>query len=109
MKRVPLSLDPGTYRVRVDALYEGHSISREVALTIRAWPLIQFGSGNEITYPQVASLIGTIFLVLLSLFILFLLLFVREYWLYLHHLRFVDERSLRRLGLISPKRKGVAR
>jgi hypothetical protein len=109
VKRVPLSLEPGTYRIRIDAIYRGRIVSREITLPIRAWPLIRFGENAEVTYYEVASFIGTIFFLLLSLFILFLLLFVREYWLYIHHVRHVTERNLMSIGLISPKRKGVAK
>lgn len=109
MQRIPLSLNPGVYRIRVDAYRRDTIVSRDVRLEIRAWPLVSFGGGTEVTYPEAASFIGSIFFIFLSLFILFLLFFVREYWLYLHHLRLVSERHLDRLGFISPKRKGVVR
>lgn len=109
LKNIPLSLDPGMYRIRVDALYREQVVSREVWVEIRAWPLLRLGGGTEVTYPEAASFIGTVSLALLSFFVLLLLLFVREYWLYLHHLRFVSERHLDRLGFIGPKRKRMVR
>ncbi len=107
-RTVPLLLDPGKYRVRVDAFVGKRIISREAPLVIRAWPLIRFGTGSEITYPELASFIGTIFFILLSLLFFLLALFVREYWLYLHHIRHVTERHLERFGFIG-KRKGVSK
>lgn len=108
-RKAPLSLDPAAYRLRIDAVRDGRIVSREVPLVIRAWPLIRFGEHAEVTYFEVASLLGTIFFLLLSLLILFMLLFVREYWLYMHHIRHVTERNLEKMGFISPKRKGVAK
>lgn len=109
IQRMPLSLNPGVYRIRADAYRRDIIVSRDVRFEIRAWPLVSFGGGTEVTYPEAASFIGTIFLVLFSLFIFLLLFLVREYWLYLHHLRLVSERHLDRLGFISTKRKGVVR
>lgn len=108
LKKIPLIFDPGAYRVRVDAYLNGRIVSREAALTIRAWPLIQFGGGITVTYPEVASYLGTLLFILLSLFLFLLLLFSREYWLYMHRLRHVTEHSFERLSLIG-KRKGVAK
>ncbi len=108
-RKAPLSLEPGTYRIRIDAAHGGRIVSREAVIGIRAWPLIRFSENAEVTYYEVASFLGTIFFLLLSLLILFLLLFIREYWLYMHHIRHVTERHLAAIGLISPKRKGVAK
>jgi hypothetical protein len=107
-RKAPLSIEPGTYRIRIDASYSGRIVSREVVLPIRSWPLIRFGENAEVTYFEVASFFGTIFFLLLSLFLFLLLLFVREYWLYLHHIRHVTERNFGKMGFIS-SRKGVAK
>lgn len=105
-KELPLSLEPGAYTVRVDAFLGGTVVSREVALMVRALPLIRLGEGNEITYQEVASFVGTAFYLLLFLFLILLLLFVREYGLYLRSLRHITERNLMGLGFFGSG-KGV--
>ena len=106
---IPLSLEPGAYRVRVDGYVENRIVSREAKFSVRAWPLIDFGGGAIITYQEVASYLGTAFFSLLSLFFLLLLFFVREYWLYIHAIRSVTEQSLKKLGVIAASRKGVVK
>ena len=108
-ENIPLSLEPGAYRVRVDGYVENRIVSREARFSVRAWPLIDFGGGAIITYQEVASYLGTAFFSLLSLFFLFLLFFVREYWLYLHAIRSVTDQSLKKLGVIAATRKGVVK
>lgn len=100
-KNIPLSIDPAEYRVRVDGTLEGRVVSHEAPFDVHAWPLLSFGPGLMITYPQVASFAGLIFSVLLFFALFFQLLFVREYWASLHALRHVTERHLARLGLIA--------
>ncbi|MEP7162154.1 MAG: hypothetical protein ABI747_00095 [Candidatus Moraniibacteriota bacterium] len=97
---IPLTFDPGEYRVRVDALLGHRVVSREASLSVRAWPLVDLGGGRIITYPEIVSLVGWIFYISFLLLLLFLLLFVREYWFYLHSIRHITERHLARLGFL---------
>ncbi|QQR78643.1 MAG: hypothetical protein IPJ68_06260 [Candidatus Moraniibacteriota bacterium] len=105
--QIPLYLEPGTYRVRVDIMIDGEIISREDAFTLKGLPLLTV-AGREVSYAEVASYIGTLFFLLLFLLFFFLLFFIREYWLYLHSLRAITERQLARIGFFGP-RKGVTR
>lgn len=104
---LPLYLIPGQYRVRADVLIGSERVSREDTFILKGLPLFTLG-GNEITYTQVASYVGTFFFLLLFLFLFLLLLFVREYWLYLHRLRNITESQLARFGFLG-QRKGVIR
>lgn len=101
---LPLMLDPESYRARIDAYTEKQITSREAPFVIRAWPLVQFGDGVEITYPEIVSVIGTVFFVLFSVPLFLLRFFVGEYSLFLRPFRRVTEFHLMRF--IKP-RKGV--
>lgn len=106
-KVIPLYLEPGEYRARADIVIDGETISREDSFKLKGLPLLNI-AGREVSYAEAASYIGMLFFSLLLLFLLFLLLFIREYWLYLHSLRAVTERQLARFGFFG-YRKGVIR
>ncbi|MFA9262529.1 MAG: hypothetical protein ACEQSB_04215 [Undibacterium sp.] len=106
-ERLPLYLEPGTYRVRADVTSGGEVVSREAQFLLQARPLFSI-AGHEVSYVEAATYIGFFFFSLLFLFLFFLLFFIREYWLSLHSLRSITERQLMRFGLIG-KRKGVIR
>lgn len=105
-QEIPVWLEPGAYQVRVDGVLGEEVASRFASLAIRAWPLFEPREGLVITYPQMASFIGSLFYSLASLFLLMLLLYIREYVLHLRAVKNVTEYHLGRLGFI-PKRKGV--
>jgi hypothetical protein len=104
---MPIYLIPGEYRVRADITLNKEMLSREDSLKIKGLPLLRLGN-RTISYSEAASYIGLIFFALLFSFLFTLLLFVREYWLYLHSLRYITGRQLARLGLFGV-RKGVIR
>jgi len=106
-ERIPLSLEPGDYRVRADVMSGWGMTSREATFTLKGLPFLAL-FGREVTYPEAANYLGTFFFSLLFLFLFFLLLFVREYWLSLHSIRGITERQLSRFGFLG-KRKGVIR
>lgn len=104
----PVYLPEGDYSLQVEALMGSVSMTRSASFTLLAKPLIQLRGGEIITYAEAASYIGWIFFLALLLFATFFLFLLREYWLYLHGVRHVTERELRRLGMI-PWRKEVGK
>lgn len=104
---LPIYLAPGDYRIRADIVADGETVSREAAFQLKGLPFLNIGN-RTISYSEAASYIGIIFFSLLFSFLFTLLLFVREYWLYLHSLRAITARHLARLGLLGT-RKGVIR
>lgn len=104
---LPIYLTPGEYRIRADIATDGETVSREAAFQLKGLPFLNIGN-RTISYSEAASYIGIIFFSLLFSFLFTLLLFVREYWLYLHSLRAITARHLARLGLLGT-RKGVIR
>lgn len=102
---LPSYVSPGSYRLKVDLINDQFSISKEVSFKVVASPAIYLGGGIMVTYPQLLSSLGTISLWLLILLLIWLFLFSREYWLYLHALRNVTENNLAKLGLISIKKQ----
>lgn len=106
---VPLSTDPGeSYHIRATLVSGKYSVTRTVPLTVLPLPILQLGGGVAVTLPQVVAFSGWIALILLTLLLLWLFLFLREYWLYLHAWRHITERQLIRLGFFGT-RKGVLR
>ncbi len=106
---VPLSTDPGeSYHIRATLVSGKYSVTRTAPLTVLPLPILQLGGGVAVTLPQVVAFSGWIALTLLTLLLLWLFLFLREYWLYLHAWRHITERQLIRLGFFGT-RKGVLR
>lgn len=106
---VPLSADPGErYRVRATVALGQYSVTRTVSLAVLPLPILRLGGGVAVTLPQVVAFSGWIAFVLLTLLLLWLFLFLREYWLSLHAWRHITERQLIRLGFFGTG-KGVLR
>lgn len=107
--QIPRYFKEGEYKLQANISAEKYNISREISFAILPVPFINLGGGTVVTYPEFLSKLGTIGLVMLISLIIWLLVFMREYWLYLHAWRHVTERSLDRLGLFGvKKRKGVS-
>lgn len=105
---IPVYLPAGTYRVQVEALMGEVSLSRSAPFVLTERPLIAIGGRTVATYAEVASFLGWILFGGATILIVFFLFLVREYGLYLEHVRHVTERELRRWGMIG-ERKGVAK
>jgi hypothetical protein len=102
---VPLSSDPSErYRIRTTITLGRYSVTREMMFTVLPLPVLQLGGGAAVTLPQLVAFSGWIALTLLTLLLLWLLLFIREYWLYLHSWRHITERQLIRLGFFGTRR-----
>jgi hypothetical protein len=97
-------LKPGAYQLQVEIVTENYSYSKRINLNVTSSPAINLGGGFAVTYPELLSQLGTISLWLLLLLLIWLFLFSREYWLYLHALRHITEKNLQKLGLISLKK-----
>lgn len=106
---VPTYYKDGRYGVQAEILFGQYDISRVQSFSVLPLPVLNFGGGVVATYPEMLSWIGTTALWLLMALIIWLLLFSREYWLYLHALRHITENNLARIGLFGDrKRKGVS-
>ncbi|MEI7891189.1 MAG: Ig-like domain-containing protein [bacterium] len=98
------NITDGTFQLQVEILLDKYSISKQMTIKIEQLPMINLGGGFVITYPYLLSKIGTIAIWLLLLLLIWIFLFSREYWLYLHALRHITEKNLEKLGLISLKK-----
>ena len=102
---VPLSSDPSEgYRIRTTIILGKYSVTREMMFVVLPLPVLQLGGGAAVTLPQIVAFSGWIALALLTLLLLWSLLFIREYWLYLHSWRHITERQLIRLGFFGTRR-----
>ena len=107
--QVPKYLQDGQYKLQVNIASDKYNISQEKDFTVLPVPFLNLGGGTVMTYPDFLSRLGMISLWLVGSLIVWLLVFMREYWLYLHAWRHISERSLDRLGLFGlSKRKGVS-
>lgn len=105
---IPVYIPEGKYSLQVEALFRGISLTRSAAFTLEMKPLFRLGDQRVISYAEAAGYVGWILFGALCIFVSFLLFFLREYWLYLHGVRHITERELRRFGMIS-WRKGVGK
>jgi len=106
---IPAYYKDGRYSVQVEILFDHYDISRVQSFSVLPLPVLNFGGGIIATYPELLSQLGTASLWLLLALIIWLLLFSREYWLYLHALRHITENNLAKIGLLGErKRKGVS-
>lgn len=99
--KLPDYLSAGKYIIRAETEKEGYLISSEDSFEGIEKPIFNLGGGVIITYPQLVSSVGYLFMFLLLLLIIFLLLVAREYWLTRRARFFVDEEELSRDGYIS--------
>lgn len=105
--KIPLWVDAVSgYRVLVYAERGKYTVSRELSFSVQPYPVARLGNSETITYAQVAQRIGWFFLVLLTLFFLWILLFAREYWYFVHSVRRITERHFERFGFFG-QGKGV--
>lgn len=98
---VPVYLPEGGYTLQVIGTFGETVISRSAPFTLTSLPLLYLGDHGIITYGETASFLGWILFGSLTLLAIFFLFFLREYWLYLHGIRHITERELRRFGLIA--------
>ena len=106
---IPAYYKEGPYEIQVEVMLGQYDISRIKSFSVLPLPVLNLGGGIVATYPQVLSQLGTASLWLLLGLLIWLLLFSREYWLYLHALRHITEENLARLGMFGTrKRKGVS-
>ena len=94
---VPYGMPDKDYRVRVEVRVFSYRVSHEEILRVLPLPLLQLG-GTTVTYEQAVSHIGWISFLILFLFLWWLLLFLREYFLYLQLTRFITGKDLHRAG-----------
>lgn len=104
---VPASVKDGKYRVKAEVILGRFDVSREAAFRVLPLPMIDMGGGFIVTYPELLSRLGWIVLSSAILLLLWLALFYREYWTYLHSLRHITERNLARSGFFGSG-KGVS-
>lgn len=98
---IPLYLTEGAYTLEVTGIFGETVVSHTDSFTLLPRPILYLGDRGVVTYAEMASFLGWILFSLLSLLILFLFILLREYWLYLHGIRHITARELRRFGLIA--------
>ncbi len=94
---VPYGMVDKDYRVRVEVRVLSYRVFHEEILRILPLPLLQLGS-TTMTYEQAVSHIGWISFLILFLFLWWLLLFLREYFLYLQSTRSLTGKDLHVAG-----------
>ncbi len=107
---IPNFTKQGNYKLQLSVDFDKYTLSKEQSFVIAVAPLINLGGGIILSYPDIISKLGTISLILLLLLLFWLILFSREYWLYLHALRHITEKNLNTIGSFGKKkRKEVSR
>ncbi|MBI2439169.1 MAG: hypothetical protein HYV45_01005 [Candidatus Moranbacteria bacterium] len=106
---VPLYVASGAYSLQAEIMLDDIIVSRMNGFLIIELPLVQLGGGVTISYAEIMHQFGWISLLLLLSFLLWIFMFLREYWMYLHAFRHVAEEQLKKAGFLTRKRKGVAR
>jgi hypothetical protein len=105
---ISLYMAMGEYSLRAEMLLDKINISRTDIFYVKELPLIKLGGEKYITYAGIIRNLGWIALALPILLLLWLFMFIREYWMYLHALRHITEQQLEKAGFLT-KRKGVRR
>lgn len=95
--KVPSSMVGQDYHVVGELVLPGYRVSREEAFQVLELPLFKLG-GTMVTYENVVSKIGWISFGFLFLSLWWLLLFVREYYLYAQSRRHIWGRDLHSAG-----------
>lgn len=111
-QQIPISkfLAKGKYYLEAQISLNKKIFTQRKSFQVLELPILNLGGGFVLTYPRLLSMMGTASILLLLLVLLWLFLFSREYWLYLHSLRHITERNLEKMGFFSPKsRKGVSK
>jgi len=107
---LPSYLAKGKYHLQAEIMLERYNVSQKKSFAVLEKLLLNLGGGILISYPELLSNLGLIASILILLLLLWLILFSREYWLYLHALRHITEKHLKKIGLFGlGKRKGVSR
>lgn len=95
--RVPYGMAGKEYRLIAEIKTQAYRSIQEVSFRVLELPLFRLG-GETVTYEQAVSQIGWISFVLLTLFFWWLLLFLREYYLYSQSLRYIAAKDLHQAG-----------
>lgn len=104
----PAYIAPGKYFLQAEVLLGKTNVSRLDEFTVVEAPLFDLSGNVSITYAGIVRNLGWITLTLLILLLLWLIMFMREYGMYLHAIRHITEEHLRKAGFMT-KRKGVIR
>ncbi len=107
---IPAFWKGGQHRVQAEIIFDRYNISREGFFEILELPLLNFGGGVLVTYPELLSNLGAVASIFLLLLLVWLFLFFREYQLQLRAFRHITERHLEKMGFLGTKKgKGVSR
>lgn len=95
---VPLYVAPGQYFVRAEILVGGANISRTAPFSVTALPFISIGGLEVITYDEAMRGLGWSIILLMTFFLFWIFLFLREFFLYLQGDGHITEWDLKRAG-----------
>lgn len=97
---IPSYIAPGEYLFRAEILLDDMNISQTFPVSVRELPLIQLSSGETISYADIVRNLGWLSFFFLLALLLWILLFIREFALYLQGDREVTEYDLKKAGYI---------
>ncbi|MFZ3032374.1 MAG: Ig-like domain-containing protein, partial [Candidatus Moraniibacteriota bacterium] len=97
---IPSYVAPGEYLFRAEVILDDMNISQTFPVSVRELPLIQLSSGETISYADIVRNLGWLSFFFLLALLLWLLLFIREFALYLQGDREVTEYDLKKAGYI---------
>lgn len=97
---IPMYFLPGKHVLQAEIMLDTLNISRTTPFDVIAFPLIQLSSGDTISYADIVRNLGWITFAFLMFWFFWLLLFIREFALFLQGDGKVTEYDLKRAGLI---------
>lgn len=97
---IPPHVAPGEYLFRAEILLDDRNVSQTFPVSVRELPLIQLSSGETISYADIVRNLGWLSFFFLLALLLWMLLFIREFALYLQGDREVTEYDLKKAGYI---------
>lgn len=97
---MPSYVAPGRYLFQAEVLIDDMNISQSFPVFIKELPLIQLSSGASLSYADIVRNLGWVSFFFLLALLLWILLFIREFALYLQGDREVTEYDLKQAGYI---------
>ncbi len=97
---IPPYVRAGQYFLRIELFFDELSVSQLLPIVVKELPIIQLSSGGAISYADIIRNIGWIAFAFLFSLLVWLLLFIREFALYLRSDRVVSEYDLKKAGFI---------
>ncbi|MFZ2154113.1 MAG: hypothetical protein WAV16_02670 [Candidatus Moraniibacteriota bacterium] len=98
---LPLSLELGEYRLRIDASISGITVSDESTFILKDRPLLKIGATTYLTYHDLVGNLSWLFIGSTSFLSFFSIAAMREHYLYKRAVFHITEKVLKRRGFIN--------